>query len=250
MNKNNNKYNKKKGKTSYSTRTKEVYLSVKDVMFPDRLRARGRTAINQVITYNSSALANSYLLINNPISVVASQNMSGLAWLISGTQANGTSYAPYALGIVRRAKIEVYAKTVATPTGPTSALVTMFPLSPNQSSNTMSLTAVEESFGRSNIIEMPIAYDTVSRAKPLITKSYNIWDILGISEEVYMNDSLDYAFGYAGLLTAAPTVYLDVFSGTESATTDATLSIRLNIIVTLEMEFFSRNNNIFSAPHS
>lgn len=233
----------------YSTLTKAVTLSQGDVMFPDRLRVKGRIAFNSLITYTSSAIANSLMLINNPIAVVASQNISGLAWLISGSQANGTSYAPYSIGIARSVKIEVYAKLAATPNTQTSALVTMFPLAPSTSTNSLSLAACEEQFGRSNILELPINFDTVTRSKPLITKTYKIWEIFGISEEVYMNSYTDYGFGYAGLLSNTPVCYIDLLSGTESATTDSSLGVRLNVIVTMEMELMARNNLILSAPH-
>lgn len=245
-------HNKSKAKasTSYSIRTKAVTLSSKDVMFPDRLRVSGRVAFNTALTYSSTAIANTYLLINNPIAVSASQNVSGLAWLISGSQVNGTSYAPYSIGIVRRAKIEIYAKTTATPNNQTAALLTVFPLAPNISTNSMSLAACEESFGRSNILEMPLNFDTVTRNKPLLTKTYKIWELFGISEEVYMNSYTDFGFGYAGLLTNTPTQYIDILSGTESASVDSSLAIRINVIVTLEMEFMARNNLILSAPHA
>jgi hypothetical protein len=240
---------KHNNKVKYSTMTKAVTLSIKDVMFPDRLRIKGRIAANSLITYTSSAIANSYMLINNPIAVLASQNVSGLAWLISGSQSNGTSYAPYSIGIVRQARIEVYAKLVALPNNQTSALVTMFPLAPSTSTNSMSLAACEEQFGRSNILELPLNFDTVTRSKPLITKVYKIWEILGISEEVYMSGYLDYGFGYAGLLSNTPVVYIDLVSGTESASVDSSLGIRVNIIITLEIELMVRNNLIISAPH-
>lgn len=84
-----------------------------EVMFPPRLRFNARVALNSQLTFTANANQYQYLDINNPITVAASQNMSGLAWLISGQQTNGSSYAPYVLGIVRRAHIEVYAKTSA-----------------------------------------------------------------------------------------------------------------------------------------
>jgi len=82
-------------------------------MFPPRLRVKGRVAFNAALTFASSPNQFQYMCVNNPITVVSSQNVSGLAWLISGQQSNGTSYAPYNLGIVRSVKIEVYAKTAA-----------------------------------------------------------------------------------------------------------------------------------------
>jgi len=217
-------------------------------MFPSRLRATGRVAINSLITFSSAATSIVYLNVNNPITVVSGQNMSGLAWLISGVQSNGSSYAPYALGIVRSVKIEIFAKTVATPTGPTGALVTMFPLPPSSSSTTLSLTNAEEQFGRSSIIELPLSYDTDAHSKPLITKSYKLWELFGVSETVYMSGTTTYAFGQVGLIGTQ--MACAILTGTESAVADATLAVRLNTIVTLEVEFFNRNDLIVSAPHA
>jgi hypothetical protein len=221
-----------------------------EIMFPPRLRTSGRVALNSQLVFSSNANQYQYLDINNPITVASSQNMSGLAWLISGQQTNGSSYAPYVLGIVRKAMIEVYAKTSASPNAGTAALVALYPLSPGTSVSTLSLTQAEEQFGRSNIIELPEGLETVARSKPLIKKSYNIWDLFGVTEETYMNNYSLYSFGYAGLLSGVPAVDLCLQVGTENAATDTSYQVRTNIIVTLEIEFFNRNQLIASGPHA
>jgi hypothetical protein len=218
-------------------------------MFPPRARIVGRVAFNANITFTAGAVQYQFLDLNNPITVSSGQVCSGLAWLISGAQNNGTSYAPYNLGIVRSAKIELYGKTAASPNGNTGALTTMFPLPPAVSTTSLSLTQAEEQFGRSNIVEYPLGIDTVTRSKPLIVKKYKLWDLFGVSEEVYMNDFQSYAFGYSGLLTTATLIGAVVVTGTESATTDTTLAIRTNIIIDLEIELFSRNSLIATTPH-
>jgi hypothetical protein len=221
-----------------------------EVMFPPRLRFNARVALNSQLTFTANANQYQYLDINNPITVSASQNMSGLSWLISGQQTNGSSYAPYVLGIVRRAHIEVYAKTSASPNAGTGALVALYPLSPGTSVSTLSLTQAEEQFGRSEIIELPEGLETMARSKPLIKKSYNLWELYGVTEESYMNNYSLYSFGYAGLLSGVGTVDLCLQVGTENASTDTSYQVRTNIIVTLEIEAFNRNQLIASAPHA
>lgn len=221
-----------------------------ETMFPPRLRVTGRVAMNIQNVFSGAANIYNYFTINNAIAVQGSQNVSGLAWLISGQQSNGTSYAPYNLGIVRSAKIEVYAKTSASPNAGTGALVTMYPLPPTISSSSVTLTQAEEMYGRSNILELPLGLDTVTRQKPLISKTYKIWELIGVSEETYMNDYFTYAFGYAGLLSNAGVQNVVIQSGTENASTDTSLQIRLNVIIDLEIELFSRNPLITSAPHA
>jgi hypothetical protein len=220
------------------------------IMFPPRARIQGRVALNSVNSYSAAANIYNYLDINNPISVASSQNMSGLAWLISGAQSNGTSYAPYNLGIVRTATIEVYGKTSASPNSATGALATLYPLPLAVTTSSISLTQAEEQFGRSNILEFPEGLDTLTRNKPLITKHYKLWELAGVSEQVYMSDFQAYSFGYAGLLSTASSQVICLQTGTENASNDTSLAIRLNIIVTLEIELFSRNNLITSAPHA
>jgi len=128
--------------------------------------------------------------------------------------------------------------------------VTLFPLPTAVSTSSISLTQAEESFGRSSIVELPLGLDTVSRSKPLIVKNYNLWDLIGVSESVYMSDWQAYAFGYAGLLSTATTQFVALLAGLESATGDTTYSARTNVIVTLDIELFSRNDLIGTVPHS
>jgi len=168
---------------------KMVWISERGgTMFPPRARITGRVAYNVSNTFSAAANIYNYLDINNPVTVASSQNMSGLAWLISGAQNNGTSYAPYNLGIVRTALIEVYAKTAASPNSNTGALVTMYPLPLAVTASSISLTQAEEQFGRSTIISCPLGIDSVTHSKPMITKRYRLWDLAGVSEEVYMSD--------------------------------------------------------------
>jgi len=244
--------NKSKSSNHWSDRKpKMVILSQPgEIMFPPRLRFNARVALNSQLVFSSNANQYQYLDVNNPITVASGQNMSGLSWLISGQQTNGSSYAPYVLGIVRRAHVEVYAKTSASPNAGTAALVALYPLSPGTSVSTLSLTQAEEQFGRSNIIELPEGLETVARSKPLIKKSYNIWDLFGVTEESYMNNYALYSFGYAGLLSGVGTVDLCLQVGTENASTDTSYQVRTNIIVTLEIEVFNRNQLIASAPHA
>jgi len=220
------------------------------IMFPPRLRINGRVALNSQVAFSSSAVNHNYLDINNPITVSASQNMSGLAWLLSGQETNGTAKAPYVLGIVRKVKIELYVKTSAAPNSGTGALCTLYPLSVGTSTSSMTLTNAEEAWGRSNIVECPLGLDTVTRNKPLIVKRYNLWELAGVSEQEYMNNYALFSFGYSGLLSGVPSIVIDVLSGTESAATETSLQIRQNIIVDMEIELFNRNILITSAPPS
>jgi hypothetical protein len=220
------------------------------IMFPPRLRASGRVAFNAALTFSGSPNSYQYMDINNPITLISGQIMSGLAWIISGQQTNGSSYSPYVLGIVRSVDIEVYAKTAASPNSNTGALVCLYPLSPGTSTSSLSLTQAEEQFGRSNIIELPLGLDTVSRSKPLIRKTYKLWELFGVTEDSYMNNYALYSFGYAGLLSGVPTVCIALQVGLESASGDTSYSARTNVIVTMHMEFFNRNQCIVTAPHS
>jgi len=252
MFKSKSKYNKKtKNESKYRLIPKHVVLNPErnGVMFPSRLRINGRVAFNAALTFASNPNQYQYMQINNPIAVSASQNVSGLAWLLSGAQSNGSSFAPYTLGIVRSAIIEVYAKTAASPNSNTGCLVTMFPLAPVVSSTTITLTQAEEQFGRSNILELPLGLDTVTRSKPLIRKQYKLWELFGVSEDVYMSDFASYSFGYAGLLSTASYQNICLMAGLESATGDTTYSCRTNVIVNLEIELFTKNTLITSAPH-
>jgi len=250
---NNKKKKNKNSKVTYvgSSPNKSLYLSEKGgTMFPPRLRVNGRVAFNAALTFASSPNQYQYMFVNNPITVASGQICSGLAWLISGAQNNGTSYAPYTLGIVRKVTIEVYAKTAASPNSNTGCLITMFPLPPAVSTSSISLTQAEEQFGRSNILELPLGLDTVTRSRPLIKKTYNMWELFGITEEIYMNDWQAYSFGYAGLLTSASTQYICLLAGLESASGDTTYSARTDVIVNLEIELFTRNVLIVTAPHA
>jgi hypothetical protein len=220
------------------------------IMFPPRLRVRGRVAFNAMLTYTAAPNSYQYITLNNPITVVSGQNVSGLRWLISGQQTNGTSVAPYAVGIVRSAIVEVYAKTASAPNSNTGALVTLYPLSPGTTVSTLSLTQAEEQFGRSNIIELPLGLDTVSHSRPLITKRYNLWDLVGVTEQSYMNNYALYGFGYAGTYSGAVAIEICLQIGLESAANDTTYSARTDVIVTLEMELFNRNVLVSSAPSS
>lgn len=219
-------------------------------IFPPRLRANFRVAFNNIFTFTS--VANNYLVISlsNGINVVSSQTISGLYWLLSGQQNNGTSYAPYSLAVIRRVKMEIYAKTVANPTGNTGTLLCLYPLAYGNSSTGLSLTNAEEQFGRSNIIELPITFDSVPHRRPMITKYYNVWDLIGITEETYMNSLDEHSFTYSGMLSTATSQYVALQCGTESGNTDSNLAVRYNVIMELEIEFYGRNGAVVTAPHS
>lgn len=235
---------KLKRETMLPTKT----LNGRDVMFPERLRVKGRVAYNSLYIYTASNVNNQYMVINDPINVYAAQNMSGLRWLLSSTSLLSAANAPYSQGIVRKAHIKVYAKTVEGTGNSSGALITMFPLSFGQATATYSLPTVEEQFGRSSIIALPSVNDTTSHKKPQITKHYNCWDIVGVSEAEYMNNTTAYGFVYNGLITPANVVTIDLFLGTESNMIDALLQTRVDIIVELEMELFNKNNNTYLAP--
>jgi len=150
----------------------------------------------------------------------------------------------------RKVEVELYIKTVAGPTNPTGALVCCYPLPYNSTSSSMTMNNADEQFGRSNVLVCPVTYDTMTRSTPLLKKTYAVWDAIGISESVYSNTPELHSCNYAGLLTSAGNQCVCVQVGTESAATDATLSVRLDYFLNFEIEFYARNNLIISAPHS
>jgi hypothetical protein len=227
-----------------------IMLNPNGFAFPPKLRANLRVAFNQLVTFSSAANNYQVISLTNVINTVASQNLSGLAWLLSGPQTNGTSYAPYTLAVARRAKIEIYAKTVQSATNPTGTLLVLYPLAYGASSSALSITNAEEQFGRSSITELPTGIDFNSHSRPLITKTYNLWDLVGVSESVYMNTPESHSCTYAGLASGVIQQCVCVLNGTESAVVDASLQTRINYILDFEIEFYGRNGNIVSPPHS
>jgi hypothetical protein len=220
-----------------------------DVAFPSKLRAKFRTVYSVGNAFSSAGTSNYIATINNPINVIASQNMSGLAWLISGAQSNGTSFAPYTLGVVRSCRILVYAKTCTLSTNNTGVCCIVWPLALGQTSNSLALSAVEEQFGRSNVVELPASPDTNMHKAPLITKNYNLSDLIGIDEETYLNNPLDYGFNYNGLLGSTQPQCANFYMSTDTGSSDATLIVRANIQYEVEIQFSARTTLISSAPH-
>jgi hypothetical protein len=220
------------------------------VLFPERLRANFRLAYNSIFTFNGGANSYNVISLSNGISMIPSQNLSGLYWLLSGQQNNGSSYAPYSLAVIRRVQVNVYAKVVAQPSGNASVLLTVYPLAYGNSSSGLTITNAEEQFGRSSIIELPLVFDTVAHRKPMISKKYNVWDLIGISESTYMNSLDEHSFNYAGMLGTATAQYICLQAGTENATADATLNVRYNIEMEVEIEFYARNGANINSPHS
>jgi len=259
----NNKKQAKKANTRRRLQPKDDYTSQevshsrlrllnfgRELMFPARLRVNGRVAVNINNTFTGAAIQNNYLTVNNPITVISGQNMSGLAWLLSGQETNGTAKAPYVLGIVRQVTVKLYARTATNATGSTGGMAVLFPLSVGTSTNSYTLSNAEEAWGRSNIVNCTSAVDVMAKNKPQVVKSYKLWELAGVSEQEYMNNYALFSFGYAGLLSGVPAIVICLLAGTESASTDASLDIRTDIIIDFEIELFNRNILITSAPPS
>jgi hypothetical protein len=244
-----NRVSKRRGTTGKLSKLSSIPLLSGDVAYPPRLRAKFRTVYSAGNSFSSAGTSNYIATINNPINIIATQNMSGLAWLISGAQSNGTSFAPYTLGVVRSCRIDVYAKTTAASTNTTGVCMMVFPLALGQTSNSLALAAVEEQFGRSNVVELPSSPDTNMHKAPLITKMYNLSELIGLDEETYLNNPLDYGFNYNGLLGSTQPQCANVYMSTDTGSSDATLIARLNVQFECEIIFSARTTLISSAPH-
>jgi len=226
-----------------------VHLLSGDIAFPPKLRSKFRVVYNIGNAWSSAGTTNYIAAINNPINVIASQIMSGLAFLISGPKTDGTAFAPYTIGVVRKVKINVYLKTVATSTNAVGALFMLFPLPVGATSSGMNLTQVEEQFGRSNVVEVPSVPETNSHQKPSISRTFDIAKLIGVDEHTYLNNPLDYGFNYNGPLGSTQPVCVNLFGSTDNGSADATLITRINLEYIVEIEFSARNTLITSAPH-
>jgi len=217
------------------------------ILFPDRLRVNCVAQLTFNNTFASSAYNWSYYNASNPATGV-NTNVSGLSWLISGSQTNGTSFAPYVFGITDTLKFQVSAQTVLTSTGNTGAQYSFIPLAPNATSTTLNVFNASEGYQASKILTLPDAPNTVSTTGPQLSRTYKMCDLFGVDEQTYLSSPSAYGFYYGGANDNICNICL--ISGTQSGSTDATLTTRVTVKMIFSIIFLQRNTLNVNAPHS
>jgi hypothetical protein len=216
------------------------------ILFPDKLRTKGVINVNALITYATSSTQYSYFDITNPATGCLN-NMSGLSWLISGPQTNGTSFAPYSFGNVLNVDVELQVKTTIASAANVGAIHVLFPLGYTSTSTTLIATNAAEAPGASRIIMTPEVPNTTSVSGPQVRKHYNMSSLIGVPEIVVMGIPQSYGFYYNQ--PNGDSQYLCVVSSTENLATDSTLTSRMNMKLTFDILFSARNVANVNAPH-
>jgi hypothetical protein len=217
------------------------------ILFPDKLAVNTVAQLTYNNTFSASAYNWSFFIVSNPATGV-STNCSGLYWLLSGSQTNGTSYAPYTLGIVRTVKFEVSAQTVLTSTGNTGAQYVFLPLAPSVNTSSLNVFNGSEAYEASRILTLPDAPNTVSVSRPQLVRTYRLHELYGIDEQTYLSNPLIYGFNYAGQIDQYQDIVL--ISGTQTGSTDATLTSRVTVKMTFHVILSARNTLNTLAPHA
>lgn len=217
------------------------------IMFPDRLQVTGLIVNNSVLSYASAPNTYLYNIISDPVTGCGG-NMSGLYWLLSGVQSNGTSYAPYNTGIVLSVKMEVYAKTVASSIGNTGGQVVLFPLAPGATTTSLTPFNASEAYKASRLVCTPDSPNTTNTDRPSIVKNYDMAELFGVTKEVYMSSPQLYGFYVGGHI--ADFIAVALATGMESGATDSSYTMRVTIKMTFTVILNGRNSLNTSAPHS
>lgn len=235
----------RKGKFKKVPKLQVVTLNKLGMLFPERLRAKGKVAYNIVLNFSGGAVIPFPINTSSPISVFGSQNMSGLRWLIGQSVSNGNSQAPYSHGIVVGTLIKVYAQTDQTATNNTAPLVVLYPQgSVNQSTDTLNVRAKLEQ-PRAKVAYLSPSSGTNYQRKPVLTTKQFPYLQAGLDYKVFRSASENW-FNY----NTPPTNswYQALNYCTQNEATDTTLSVNSEVVIEYLMEFFDRNQANLNAP--
>jgi len=213
--------------------------------FPDRLRAWCKTtsivtqasSVGDSLTYKANGIGNLFGPRINYTGAFASNAPSGLLYLLSSS-ATGGAAGPYGRCLVLKCNHQMQITPTVSNTIPSVAF-SCFNLNASQSGLILSAIC-EQPF--TAVKDIP---SQVTGSGPVILRNgVNMWDVLGVSEKVYMSEISD----YAGTAAADPNTL--VYLQTSVRAIDGVTTMNAFIMHTFEFEvlFDQRNPFIPTAP--